>query len=201
MQEGNRCFFAGRLVASWTFRPIGPDGFAHGCQRVENRFPPVGRIVPLQASLSCKNNAEFQPTCQAVGLDLFVSHRSYRCVPVGRLVASWTFWSIGPARWCPSLLLSVERNKVLPLYLLTNFLYWTSVYAWRRTANPVIKKKLLCNSSRFGCLWNLWHWKIAVLGQVSCSFLQHSLICPQLMTLVDIYYSRQNTVSLCSHRL
>ena len=60
----------------------------HRSISIENRLPPVDRIVPLQASLSCDESAEFEPNSQALGLDdIVVAHCSYRCVPVGRLAA------------------------------------------------------------------------------------------------------------------
>ena len=59
---------------------------------IQNPLSPVDRIVPLRASLSCNDDAESQPTYQAVGLDhMIVAHCSYRYVPVGRLPVSLTF--------------------------------------------------------------------------------------------------------------
>ena len=58
----------------------------HRSISIENPFPPVDRIVPWQVNLSCIDDAEYQPIYQAVGLeDIAAVHRSYRCVPAGRL--------------------------------------------------------------------------------------------------------------------
>lgn len=52
---------------------------------IENRSPPVDRIVSLQASLCCMAHAGTWPNSQVLSLkDIFVAHRSYRCFPVLR---------------------------------------------------------------------------------------------------------------------
>ena len=72
---------------------------AHVCVSIQSRLPPVDRIGPLSAFPSCKLDVGYKPMCLAVGPeDIYMVRRSYRCVPVGRLVASSTFWPTGPGK-------------------------------------------------------------------------------------------------------
>jgi len=87
----------GRLEASSTFWSTGHGRIAlNECLSIQSRCRLVEHIVPLQATFSCNLHAALRSIHQAVGLDdIFAARRSYRCVPVGRLGASSTFWSIG----------------------------------------------------------------------------------------------------------
>ena len=91
---------------------------------IENRSSPVHRIVSFQASLSCNYDADYKPIYRAVRLhDIIVAHCSYRCVPVGILEASSTFWPIARSSWLSiqNRLPPVDRIVPLQVRLSCNF--------------------------------------------------------------------------------